>query len=80
MPHQLHADGGGHSSSLLESPGEVEQPGSECRLQHNEDGTKRAEARRLGMGGGAGQQADALPGEFLHDPEAEVADFLGLCS
>lgn len=76
MPHQLHGDGGDHSSSLLESPGEVEQSGSERRFQHNEHGTEWAEAWGVRMRRGAGQQADALPGEFLHDPEAEITDFL----
>lgn len=66
MPHQLHGDGGGHASSLLESPREVQQPSSERRLQHNEHGAEGAEPRRVRMRRGAGQQADALPGEFLH--------------
>lgn len=38
MPHQLHGDGGAHSSGPLEGPGEVEQPGSQRRLQHDEHG------------------------------------------
>lgn len=68
-PHQLHTDGGGHSPRLLESPGEVEQSGSQRRLQHDEHRAERAEPRRVRMRRGPGQKADALPGQFLHDPE-----------
>ncbi len=68
FPHQLHADGGIYSPRLLESPGEVEQSGSQRRLQHDEDRAERAEPRRVSVRGGPGQQADALPGQLLHDP------------
>lgn len=68
-PHQLHTDGGGHSTRLLESPGEVEQSGSQRGLQHDEHRAERAEPRRVRMRRRPGQQADALPGQFLHDPE-----------
>ena len=68
-PHQLHTDGGIHSPRLLESPGEVEQSGSQRRLQHDEHCAKRSQPRRVRMRRRAGQQADALPGQLLHDPE-----------
>lgn len=66
-PHQLHGDGGAHPPGLLESPGEVEEPGPQRRLQHDEHGPEGAEPRGVSVGRGAGQQADALPGEFFHD-------------
>lgn len=69
FPHQLHAEGRGHSSCLLESPGEVEQSCPQRWLQHDEHGSERAQPRRVRVGRGPGQQADALPGQFLHGPK-----------
>lgn len=68
--HHLHSDGCGHSPRLLKGPGEVEQPGSQRRLQHDEHRAERAEPRGVSVRRGAGQKADALPGQFLHDPAA----------
>lgn len=43
FPYQLHQDGRHGTPGLVECPGEAEQPSTQCRLEHDENGTSRGE-------------------------------------
>lgn len=69
--HQLHGNCIVDPPGFVEGPGEVEEPGTQSRLEEDENGPEGAKPwsgarmqRRLR--GGCCQQADAVSGQLLH--------------
>lgn len=67
--YHFYTECSAHTSCLLKSPGEVEESGSQGRLEHDENRTQGAETRCFGASRRLVQQADAadaLARQFLH--------------
>lgn len=75
-PYQLHQDSRHGPSGLAESPGEAEQPGTQRRLEHDEDGTSGGEPSTA-RARWSQQRPPLTP---LHLPVAQQETGLGLWS